>query len=68
MLKITLDAPEPMTPVGNVITDDDDGTPKSQFPPKDDGGVVLAQPVVNPPPTPISKIPVVAVDVNNPQP
>ena len=57
-----------MTPVGNVITDDDDGTPKSQLPPKDDGGVVLAQPTINPPPAPVSKILVVAVDVDDPQP
>ena len=40
--KITMDAPEPTTPVGNVVIDDDDGSPKSQLPPKDDDGVILA--------------------------
>ena len=68
LLKIIMDAPKPTTPVRNVITDDDDGSPKSQLPPKDDGSVVLAQPAVNPSPTPISKIPMVAVDIDNPQP
>ena len=68
LLEITMNAPEPMTPVGNVVTNDDDGTPKSKLPPKDDGGVVLAQPTVNPPPAPVSKIPVVAVDADDPQP
>ena len=40
--KITMDAPEPTTLVGNVVIDDDDGSPKSQLPPKDDDGVILA--------------------------
>ena len=66
--EITMDAPEPTTPIGNVITNDDDGSFKSQFPPKDNSSVILAQPAVNPPPTPVSKIPMVAVDVNDPQP
>ena len=55
--EITIDAPKPMMPVGNVVTDNDDSSPKSQLPPKDDGGIVLAQPAVNPPPAPVSKIP-----------
>ena len=63
-----MDVPEPVTPARNVITDDDDGTPKSQLPPKADGGAVLAQPVVNPPAAPVSKIPVVTVDADDPQP
>ena len=63
-----MDAPEPTMPVGNVVTDDDDGSPKLQLPPKDDSGVVLAQPTINPPPAPVSKILVVAVDVDDPQP
>ena len=63
-----MDAPEPVMPAKNVVTDDDDGTPKSQLPPKANGGVVLAQPAVNPPPTPISKIPVVIVNSDDPQP
>ena len=66
--KIIMDAPKPTTPVGNVVTDDDDGSPKSQLPPKDDGSVVLAQLAVNPSPAPISKIPMIAVDVDDPQP
>ena len=66
--EITMDAPEPMMPVGNVVTNDDDGTPKSQLPPKDDGGVVLAQPTVNAPPAPVSKILVLAIGADDPQP
>ena len=27
--EISMDAPEPVTPARNVVTDDDDGTPKS---------------------------------------
>ena len=37
-----MDAPEPMTPVGDVVVDEGDGSPKSNLPPKDDGIVVLA--------------------------
>ena len=37
-----MDTPEPITPIRNIVTNDDDGTPKSQLPPKDDGGSVLA--------------------------
>ena len=66
--KIIMDVPKPTTPVRNIVTDDDDGSPKSQLLPKDDGGVVLAQPAVNPSPAPVSKIPVVAVDIDDPQP
>ena len=66
--EITMDAPEPTMLVGNVVTDDDDGSPKLQLPPKDDGGVVLAQPTINPSRAPVSKILVVAVDVDDPQP
>ena len=55
-------------PVGNVVTDDEDGTPKSQLPPKDNDGVVLAQLAVNPPPAPVSKTSMVTVDVDDPQP
>ena len=51
--KIIMDAPKPTTPVGNVVTDNDDGSPKSRLPPKDDGSVVLAQPAVNPSPAPV---------------
>ena len=66
--EISMDALEPMTPVRNVVTDDDDGTPKSQFPPKDDSGVVLAQPAVNPSFAPVSKTLVVTVDADDPPP
>ena len=64
--EITMDAPEPTTPVGNVVIDDDDDSPKSQLPPKDDGVIILAQPAVNPP-APVFKPPVVIVDVDDPQ-
>ena len=63
-----MDAPKPMMPTRNVVTDDDDNTPKSQLPPKADSGIVLAQPAVNPPPVPVSKIPVVIVDADDLQP
>ena len=66
--EISMDAPEPMSPARNVVTDDDDGTPKLQLPLKADGGVVLAQLVVNPPPAPVFKIPVVTVDADDTQP
>ena len=66
--EISMDTREPVSPARNVITDDDDGTPKSQLPPKADGGGVLAQPAVTPPPTPVSKIPVVTIDVDDTQP
>ena len=55
-----------MTPVGNVVTDDEDGTPKSQLPPKDNDGVILAQLAVNPPSAPVSKTSMVTVDVDDP--
>ena len=63
---ITMDAPEPTTPIGDVVTNDDEGSFRSQPPPKNDGVVVLAQPATNPP-APVSKPPVVAVDVDVPQ-
>ena len=63
-----MDAREPMMPARNVVTDDDDGTPKLQVPLKADGGVVLAQLVVNPPPAPVFKILVVTVDADDTQP
>ena len=63
--EISMDAPEPVTPTRNVIIDDDDGTPKSQLPPKVDGSIILAQPAVNPTPAPVSKILVVIVDADD---
>ena len=62
-----MDAPEPMTPVGDVVVDEGDGSLKSNLPPKDDGVVVLAQPAANPPPASTSNPQVVSVDVENPQ-
>ena len=63
---ISMYAPEPMTPARNVVTDDDDGIPKSQPSPKVDGGVILAQPVITPP-APISKTLVLTVDADGAQ-
>ena len=64
--EITMDALEPTMPVGNVVTDDDYGSLKSLLPSKDDDDVILAQPTVNPPPAPVSKILVVVVDADDP--
>ena len=65
--KITMDSPEPTTPIGDIATDDDDdGSPKSQLPPKNDDVVVLTQPIANPPPAPVSQPLVVTVDVDDP--
>ena len=64
--EITMDAPKPTTPIGDVVIDDDDGSPKSQLPPRDDGVVILAQPAVNPLPTFASNPSVVTIDVENP--
>ena len=61
-----MDAPEPMTPTRNIVTDDDDGIPKSQPSPKVDDGVVLAQPAVTLP-TPVSKTPMLLVDADGAQ-
>ena len=63
---ISMDAPEPVTPARNVVTDDDDGVLESQPSPKVDGGVVLAQPAITPP-APVSKTPVLTVDANGAQ-
>ena len=65
--EITMDAPEPTTPVGDIIIDEGDGSPKSNLPTKDDGVVVLAQPAANPPPASASNPLMVTVDVENPQ-
>ena len=64
--RISMDAPEPMTPTRNIVTDDDDGIPESQPSPKVDDGVVLAQPAVTLP-TPVSKTPVLLVDTDGAQ-
>ena len=64
---ISMNAPEPVTPARNVVTDDDDGVPESQPSPKVDGGVVLTQPAITPP-APVSKTPVLTVDADGAQP
>ena len=63
---ISMYVPELVTPARNVVTDDDDGIPKSQPSPKVDGGVVLAQPAITPP-APISKTPMLTVDADDAQ-
>ena len=63
---ISMDAPEPVTPDRNVVTDDDDGIPKSQPSPEVDGGIVIAQPTITPP-APVSKTPVLTVDADSAQ-
>ena len=63
---ISMDAPEPVMPVRNVVTDDDDGVPESQPSPKVDGGVILAQPAITPH-TPVSKASMLTVDANGAQ-
>ena len=61
---ISMDAPEPVTPARNIVTDDDDGVPESQPSSKVDGNVVLAQPAITPP-APVSKTLVLTIDVDN---
>ena len=65
--RISMDAPEPVTPTRNIVIDDDDGVLESQPSPKVDGGVVLAQPAVTPP-APVSKTPMLTVDADGAQP
>ena len=64
---ISMDAPEPVTPARNIITDDDDGVLESQPSPKVDSGIVLAQPTITPP-APVSKTPMLTVDADGAQP
>ena len=61
-----MDNVEPTTPVGDVVVDEGDGSPKSNLPPKDDGVVILAQPATNLPHVFASNPLVVLVDVENP--
>ena len=58
-----MDALELVTPARNIVTDDNDGVPESQPSSKVDGSVVLAQPAITPP-APISKTPVLTIDVD----
>ena len=46
---ISMDAPEPVTPVRDIATKDDDVVLESQPSPVADGGIVLAQPAISPP-------------------
>ena len=52
---------------GITMDDEGDGSPESNPPPNDNGVVVLAQPIANPPHTPASNPPTVFVDVENPE-
>ena len=61
---ITMDDPELMTPVGDVVVNEGDGFPESNLPPKDDGAIVLAQPAANPPYVSTSNPPVALVNVD----
>ena len=61
-----MDAPEPMTPARNIVTDDDDSIPESQPSPKVDGNVILAQPAITPLAL-ISKTNVLTVDTDGAQ-
>ena len=64
---ISMDASKLVTPARNVVTDDDDdGVLESQPSPKVDGGIILAQPAITPP-APVSKTPVLTVDVDGAQ-
>ena len=65
--EITMDDPKPIMPIGDIVISEDDSSPKSNLPLKDDGIVVLAQPAANPPHASASNPPVVSVDVENPQ-
>ena len=67
LFKISMDAPEPVTPARNVVTIDDDCIPKSQLSPKADSGVVLAQLAITSPPALISKTSMVTVNVDDTQ-
>ena len=60
---ISMDALELVTPARNIITADNDGVPESQPSSKVDGSVVLAQPAITPP-APVSKTPVLTIDVD----
>ena len=61
-----MDNVEPTMPVGDVIVDEGDGSPKSNLPPKDDGVIILAQPATNLPHVFASNPLVVLVDAENP--
>ena len=61
---ITMDAPIPLTPTGNVVVDESDDSIEPDLPSKDDG-VVLAQLAANPPVT-TSNPSIELLDVENP--
>ena len=60
---ISMDAPEPVTPIRDVTIEDDDVVLKSQPSPVVDGDIILAQPTITPP-APVSKTPEPTVDAD----
>ena len=60
---ISMDAPEPVTPVRDVAIEDDDVVLESQPSPVVDGSVILAQPAITPP-APVSKTLELTVDAD----
>ena len=60
---ISMDAPEPVTPVRDVATEDDDVVLESQPLPVVNGGIVLAQLAITSP-APVSKTPELTVDAD----
>ena len=63
LFEISMDAPEPMTPVRDVATEDDDVVLESQPLPVVNGGIVLAQLAITSP-APVSKTPELTVDAD----
>ena len=61
---ITMDDPMPSTPTGNTVVGESDNSTELDLPPKDDG-IILAQPVANPPVT-TSNLSIELLDVENP--
>ena len=59
---ISMDAPEPVTPARNVVTDDDDDVLESQPLPKVNGGKLAIIP-----PVPVFKTPALTVDIDGAQ-
>ena len=61
---ITMDDPMPSTPTGDTVVGESDNSTESNLPPKDDG-IILAQPIANPPVT-TSNLSIELFDVENP--
>ena len=62
--RITMDDPMSLTPTGDTVVGESDDSTESDLPPKDDG-IILAQPVANPPVT-TSNLSIELLDVENP--